>query len=117
MEAGIYKHYKGGYYQVLGVAAHSETGEEMIVYISLDPSLPGSRMRVRPRTGVAGFETPVSIRTKLLDNIPVERMDLKPRFQYIGDSLDGAKEETAEDIVSKMAAAVPSNTPNRKQKR
>ena len=35
MEAGIYKHYKGGYYQVLGVAAHSETDEMMVVYVSL----------------------------------------------------------------------------------
>jgi hypothetical protein len=29
---GRYRHYKGGEYEVLGVARHSETDEEMVVY-------------------------------------------------------------------------------------
>lgn len=29
---GRYRHYKGGEYQVLGVARHSETEEEFVVY-------------------------------------------------------------------------------------
>lgn len=29
MQTGIYKHYKGGFYQVLGVARHSETEERI----------------------------------------------------------------------------------------
>lgn len=29
---GIYQHYKGDHYLVEGVARHSETGEEMVVY-------------------------------------------------------------------------------------
>lgn len=48
--AGVYRHYKGGYYQVLGIAAHSETEERMVVYVSLDASRPGPRMRVRPES-------------------------------------------------------------------
>ena len=29
---GIYRHYKGRFYEVLGPAPHSETGERLVVY-------------------------------------------------------------------------------------
>ena len=35
MQLGIYQHYKGNKYQVLGMCRHSESLEEMVVYQSL----------------------------------------------------------------------------------
>jgi hypothetical protein len=35
MKTGKYRHFKGGEYEVVGVATHSETGERMVVYRAL----------------------------------------------------------------------------------
>ena len=34
-EKGIYRHFKGGKYELLGIARHSEKDEEMVVYRAL----------------------------------------------------------------------------------
>lgn len=34
MKLGLYQHYKGGFYEVIGVALHSETLEDLVVYRS-----------------------------------------------------------------------------------
>lgn len=47
MKLGIYKHYKGKEYRVIGVAKHSETLEDFVVYEALyDNDL--SKLWIRP---------------------------------------------------------------------
>ncbi len=47
MRLGVYRHYKGREYRVIGVARHSETLEEFVVYEALYPN-EVSRLWVRP---------------------------------------------------------------------
>lgn len=54
MLLGLYQHYRGNYYHVLGVCRHEETLEEMIVYRGLYADY---GLWVRPR---AVFESKVS---------------------------------------------------------
>jgi hypothetical protein len=64
--AGIYRHFKGNKYQVIGVAKHSEGEPDMVVYRPLY----GNRdLWVRP---LAMFEETVEV-----DGC------IKPRFQYL----------------------------------
>lgn len=42
---GIYKHFKGHVYKVIGIAKHSETLEEQVIYVSISDD---SDIWVRP---------------------------------------------------------------------
>lgn len=46
VKPGVYRHYKGGLYEVYGVAVHTETEEEFVVYRSLYGTY---RLNVRPK--------------------------------------------------------------------
>ena len=68
IKTGKYRHFKGGEYEVLGIASHSETTEPMVVYRAL--------------YGEGGLW----VRPAAMWNETVER-DGKvfPRFTYLGD--------------------------------
>ncbi|MSR78684.1 MAG: DUF1653 domain-containing protein [Candidatus Taylorbacteria bacterium] len=60
IKLGIYKHFKGGRYRVLGVAKHSETLEDVVVYEALYKN-DLSKLWVRP---VAVFNEKVEVNGK-----------------------------------------------------
>ena len=68
---GIYEHYKGKRYEVIGVARHSETREELVVYKALYETEYGPEsLWVRP---LAMFQ----------ETVTIDGED-KPRFRYLG---------------------------------
>ena len=67
VKLGKYKHYKGGEYEVVGMAKHSETQEEMVVY----KSLKDGQVWARP------FEN-------FIEEVDVEGEKF-PRFKFIGE--------------------------------
>ena len=68
LKLGLYKHYKGKIYEVVGIAKHSETSEEMVVYkATYQPE--GENLWVRP---LAMF----------METIVVEGIELK-RFEKL----------------------------------
>ena len=62
---GQYQHYKGGLYEVIDIAFHSETNEEMVLY----KSLKNNTLWVRPLT-------------MFFENVDIDG-ELKPRFRFI----------------------------------
>ena len=67
MKTGIYRHYKGNYYELIGTALHSETLEPMVVYRALY----GERgLWVRP--------------ARMWDELVEVGGRKVPRFEYIG---------------------------------
>lgn len=68
IKPGRYRHYKGGEYEVLGVAKHSETEEDFVVYRQLYGS---GGLWIRPKEMFAEMV--------VIDGRPV------PRFQLLKD--------------------------------
>lgn len=68
MKTGIYKHYKGNRYKVIGIAKHSETLEELVVYQQLYGEM---GLWVRPLTM---FNESVEIEGKQM-----------PRFEWLSN--------------------------------
>ncbi len=68
IKLGKYRHYKGGLYKVLGVAKHSETLEDLVVYETLYDN-PRSKLWVRP---LKMFVEKVEVNGRMV-----------PRFEYL----------------------------------
>ncbi len=68
VKIGLYEHYKGNSYRMLGIARHSETLEELVVYQALYGD---EEIWIRPLSMFCE-------RVKLDDQTEV------PRFRYIG---------------------------------
>lgn len=68
IKLGRYRHFKGGEYEAVGIAKHSETGEEMVVYRAL--------------YGEGGlWVRPVSMWEEVIERDGERKL----RFTYIGD--------------------------------
>lgn len=70
IKPGIYKHFKGGMYRVIGVAKHSETLEDLVIYEALYDN-PKSKFWVRP---LENFLGEVELEGKKIS-----------RFEYVGE--------------------------------
>lgn len=73
MQPGIYQHYKGGKYFVFGLVRHTETREDMVLYMPLYEHPEGGRVwQARP---LSNWNAP---------------QDGRPRFVYLGETLKAA---------------------------
>lgn len=70
LKPGKYKHYKGGEYNVIGVAKHSETLEDLVVYEALYKN-EMSCLWVRPLS-------------MFTEEVEMNGQKVK-RFEYVGD--------------------------------
>lgn len=71
LKKGLYRHYKGGEYEVLDLVRHSETEQQMVLY---RPCYGDASLWVRP---LEMFQESVEIDGKTI-----------PRFQHIGEAPD-----------------------------
>ena len=95
IELGLYRHYKGNQYEVIGFSKHSETLEDMIIYKALYGEY-GTWVR------------PLSMWEEIIE---IDNKKVK-RFEYIGDITNPARENellealrTIESTISKCEKA------------
>lgn len=85
---GIYKHYKGGYYRVIGVAKHESTGEKFVIYHSYSIEhdtgrwMEGVDFVARPLLKEDG-DDPFSGEVRVESGLGVNEDGFIPRFERI----------------------------------
>lgn len=72
LKIGKYQHYKGNFYKVIGVAKHSETLEDLVVYETLYDN-PRSKLWVRPLK-------------MFTENVIIDGKEM-PRFKFVGEEI------------------------------
>ena len=72
LRLGRYRHYKGGEYEVVGVARHSETHEAQVVY--------------RPLYNATGWW--VRPHAMFIEDVVIDGVR-QPRFAFMGDTASG----------------------------
>lgn len=72
LKLGKYQHYKGTFYEVIGMARHSETLEELVMYRALYDSKKFGKnvLWVRPKS-------------MFFENVTIDGKKV-PRFKYVG---------------------------------
>ena len=71
IEKGIYRHYKGNLYEVIDIARHSESLEEMVVYRAINDA---KQLWVRPLV-------------MFIENVEIDGKTI-PRFEYVNKKID-----------------------------
>lgn len=86
---GIYRHFKGGLYKVLGLTRHSETMEEFVIYQLLG----------RDETWIRPYEM-------FVENISLDGA-CKPRFTKVDDAVEEIERQTFSKAMRAKAAEHP----------
>lgn len=77
IEPGIYRHYKGGHYAVIGLGMHHESREPYVIYVSLAKGTVNLRPLHPLEWDLDGFFSSVTVAGQTMK-----------RFEYVGRSIE-----------------------------